>query len=54
MLAADATSLEGISLARLIQSVAVGFLEQNGILIVASSRMETNSNGETFLIQPHH
>ena len=42
------------SLALLIQFVAAGFHEQNGIPIVASSRTEINSNGETFLIQPHH
>ena len=42
------------SLALLTQFVAAGFHEQEGIPIVASSRTEINSNGETFLTQPHH
>lgn len=42
------------NLALLIQFVAAGFHEQNGIPLVATSRTAINSNGETFLIQPHH
>jgi hypothetical protein len=44
----------GQGLALLTQFVAADFHEQDGIPIVASSRAEINSNGETFLTQPHH
>jgi hypothetical protein len=48
------TSPNDQGLALLNQFMAAGFHEQDGIPIVASSRTEINSNGETFLTQPHH
>jgi hypothetical protein len=45
-------SYQGLAL--LNQFVAAGLHEQNGIPIVASSRMENNWGGEAFLTQPHH